>query len=73
VGKLVAGKWLNDEQLLTFEQQQYKAVNGRFQRGTSIFRNWITADGSAGISGERGPCRKQYASCREYIGIFCRI
>lgn len=54
MGKLVDGKWLNDEQLLAFEQQQYKAVNGRFQRGTSVFRNWITADGSAGISGEAG-------------------
>jgi len=54
MGKLVNGKWLNDEQLLAFEQQQYKAANGRFQRGTSVFRNWITADGSAGISGEAG-------------------
>jgi putative glutathione S-transferase len=54
MGKLVDGKWLNDEQLLAFEQQQYKAANGRFQRGTAAFRNWITADGSAGVSGEAG-------------------
>jgi putative glutathione S-transferase len=54
VGKLVDGKWLNDEQLLTIEQQQYKEANGRFQRGTSVFRNWITSDGSAGFSGEAG-------------------
>tara|TARA_R110001583_G_scaffold42804_5_gene136032 strand:+ start:1221 stop:1550 length:330 start_codon:yes stop_codon:yes gene_type:complete len=54
MGKLVDGKWLNDEQLLAFEQQQYKAANGRFQRGTAAFRNWVTADGSAGISGEAG-------------------
>lgn len=54
MGKLVDGKWLNDEQLLAFEQQQYKAANGRFQRGTAAFRNWITVDGSAGISGEAG-------------------
>lgn len=54
MGKLVDGKWLNDEQLLAVEQQQYKAANGRFQRGTAAFRNWITVDGSAGISGEAG-------------------
>lgn len=54
MGKLVEGKWLNDEQLLAFKQQQYKESNGRFQRSTSVFRNWITADGSAGISGEAG-------------------
>lgn len=54
MGKLVDGKWLDDQQLLAFEQQQYKEANGRFQRGTSVFRNWITPDGSAGISGEAG-------------------
>lgn len=54
MGKLINGSWLNDAELLTFEQQQYKAVDGRFQRGTAQFRNWITADGSAGVSGEGG-------------------
>jgi putative glutathione S-transferase len=54
MGKLINGNWLNDEQLLAFEQQQYKEADGRFQRGTAQFRNWITADGSAGISGEGG-------------------
>ena len=54
MGKLVDGKWLNDEQLLAFEQQQHKTANGRFQRGMAKFRNWITADGSAGVSGESG-------------------
>ncbi len=54
MGKLINGNWLNDEQLLAFEQQQYKAANGRFQRGTAQFRNWVTADGSAGVSGEAG-------------------
>ena len=54
MGKLIAGKWLNDTQLLAFEQQQYKEANGRFQRGTAQFRNWITADGSAGVTGESG-------------------
>jgi putative glutathione S-transferase len=54
MGKLVDGKWLNDTQLLAFEQQQYKEANGRFQRGTSVFRNWVTPNGSAGISGVEG-------------------
>ncbi|MFT7561500.1 MAG: putative glutathione S-transferase [Flavobacteriales bacterium] len=54
MGKLVDGKWLNDQELRAFEQQQYKDANGRFQRGTSIFRNWITVDGRAGISGDAG-------------------
>jgi putative glutathione S-transferase len=54
MGKLVDGKWLNDEQLIAFEQMQYKQSNGRFQRGISVFRNWISADGSAGITGVSG-------------------
>jgi putative glutathione S-transferase len=54
MGKLVDGKWLKDQELLAFEHQQYKQTNGRFQRGTPIFRNWISADGSAGISGDAG-------------------
>jgi putative glutathione S-transferase len=54
MGKLVNGQWLNDQELLAFEQQQYKAANGRFQRGSPIFRNWITTDGSAGITGHSG-------------------
>lgn len=54
MGKLVDGKWLNDEQLLASEQQQYKETNGRFQRDTAAFRNWITVDGDAGITGEAG-------------------
>ena len=54
MGKLVNGKWLDDQQLLAFEQQQYKEANGRFQRGTAVFRNWVTADGSAGVTGDAG-------------------
>ena len=54
MGKLVNGKWLDDQQLLAFEQQQYKEANGRFQRGTAVLRNWVTADGSAGVTGDAG-------------------
>lgn len=31
-----------------------KAHGGKFVRGTTAFRNWVTADGSAGPSGEAG-------------------
>jgi len=31
-----------------------KKTGGRFQRGTPKFRNWVTADGSAGPSGSGG-------------------
>lgn len=47
MGKLVAGKW---------DSSWYDtgATGGKFQRDTSRFRNWLTADGSAGPSGESG-------------------
>lgn len=31
-----------------------KTVNGEFVRTESSFRNWVTADGSAGPTGEGG-------------------
>ena len=46
MGILVEGKWDNDAAPRT--------VQGAFQRPDSIFRNWITADGSAGSSGTDG-------------------
>ena len=47
MGLLVDGKW---------QEQGLEALSkgGAFKRGTSKFRNWITADGSAGPSGEGG-------------------
>ena len=54
MGKLINGQWLDDAQLVAFEKQQYQESDGRFQRGTAVFRNWITADGSAGPSGVAG-------------------
>lgn len=47
MGKLVDGKW---------HETWYDtgATGGRFQRDNARFRNWITADGSAGPSGEGG-------------------
>lgn len=54
MGKLLNGKWITDEQLVAFEQQQYKEANGRFQRGNAQFRHWVTADGKTGKTGESG-------------------
>ncbi len=54
MGKLMEGKWLNDDQLIEYETQQYKKANGHFQRGTAGFRNWVTQDGQAGPSGKAG-------------------
>jgi len=47
MGQLVDGKW-HDTWYDT------KSTGGKFVRSTAGFRNWITADGSAGPSGEGG-------------------
>ncbi len=47
MGLLVDGVW-HDKWYDT------RKSGGRFVRGDSVFRNWITADGSAGPSGEGG-------------------
>ena len=47
MGMLVDGKW-HDQWYDT------KSTGGRFVRKDSAFRNWITADGSAGPTGEAG-------------------
>ena len=47
MGLLVEGKWVDQ----WYETESNK---GQFQRQDSLFRNWITADGAAGPSGEGG-------------------
>lgn len=47
MGKLVDGVWRN-------EWYDTKATGGRFKRQEVQFRNWITADGTAGPSGTAG-------------------
>lgn len=47
MGLLVDGKW-HDQWYDT------KATGGRFERDISRFRNWVTTDGSAGLSGTDG-------------------
>ena len=47
MGKLVDGKWVD-------EWYDTSKSNGRFVRKDSQFRNWVTADGTAGPTGEGG-------------------
>ena len=54
MGKLIEGKWHTDDEIIAYEKAQYKESNGRFQRGTAQFRNWITEDGTAGPTGDAG-------------------
>lgn len=47
MGKLVEGVWRD-------EWYDTESTGGEFKRSTSDYRNWITADGSPGPSGEGG-------------------
>ena len=47
MGQLVNGEWSS-------EWYDTSKTGGAFKRDTSRFRNWVTADGSAGSSGEGG-------------------
>lgn len=44
---MVNGQWSKD-------WYDTKSTGGKFVRKDAAFRNWITKDGSAGISGESG-------------------
>ncbi len=45
MGLLVDGHW---------QDQWYETRDGRFERQDSLFRNWVTADGAPGPTGEGG-------------------
>ena len=47
MGLLVDGRWQD-------KWYDTNATGGRFKRQDSIFRNWITADGGAGPTGQSG-------------------
>ncbi len=63
MGLLVDGKW-HDQWYDT------KATEGRFVRSASQFRNWVTADGSAGPSGEGG-FKAEAARYHLYVSLAC--
>jgi len=70
MGKLINGQWLDDAQLIEFEKQQYQQSDGRFQRGTAAFRNWVTVDGSAGPTGD-GSFKAQSGRYHLYAALNC--
>src|SRR3972149_5025071 len=47
MGLMIDGKWVDDDRISA-------DARGHFIRADSRFRHWITAEGSAGPSGERG-------------------
>ena len=47
MGLLQDGKWVD-------QWYDTKSNGGRYVRKASAFRNWVTADGSAGPNGESG-------------------
>ena len=47
MGQLIDGKW-------STQGYDTKSTGGKFKRSVSAFRNWVTADGAAGPTGEEG-------------------
>lgn len=47
MGMLIEGEW-------KVESEFPRSASGKFERATSVLRNWITADGAPGPSGEGG-------------------
>ncbi|MDY0884716.1 glutathione S-transferase family protein [Dongia soli] len=63
MGMLVEGKW-HDVWYDT------KSTGGHFERKASSFRNWVTADGSAGPSGEGG-FKAESGRYHLYVSLAC--
>ncbi len=63
MGQLVDGTWHSG----WYDTEKH---GGKFQRDTSKFRNWITADGSAGPSGEGG-FKAEAGRYHLYVSLAC--
>jgi putative glutathione S-transferase len=63
MGQLVRGVWQQD-------QVPARADGGRFVRGSSQFRNWVTRDGAAGPTG-RGGFRAEAGRYHLYVSPAC--
>lgn len=63
MGLLVEGKWVD-------QWYDTEANKGRFVRTESRFRNWVTADGSAGPSGDGG-FQAQAGRYHLYVSLAC--
>ena len=63
MGMLVDGKWQD-------AWYDTKATGGKFERAAAQFRNWITADGSAGPSGKDG-FKAESGRYHLYVSLAC--
>ncbi len=63
MGLLVDGVWRDN-------WYDTEATGGRFKREESVFRNWVTADGSAGPSGEGG-FKAEPGRYHLYVSLAC--
>ncbi|MCK0107386.1 glutathione S-transferase family protein [Marinobacter sp. S0848L] len=63
MGLLVEGKWVD-------QWYDTKSNNGRFARSESQFRNWVTADGGAGPTGEAG-FKAESGRYHLYVSLAC--
>jgi putative glutathione S-transferase len=63
MGLLVDGKWVD-------RWYDTSASNGRFVRSQSAFRNWVTADGSAGPTG-KGGFKAEAGRYHLYVSLAC--
>ncbi|WP_147126343.1 glutathione S-transferase family protein [Shimia ponticola] len=63
MGLLQDGKWVD-------QWYDTKSTGGAFKRSTAGFRNWITADGSAGSSGEGG-FKAEAGRYHLYVSLAC--
>ena len=63
MGLLVDGKWKD-------EWYDTDSTGGRFERSAAAFRNWITADGSAGPDG-KGGFKAESGRYHLYVALAC--
>ncbi|NHA13869.1 glutathione S-transferase family protein [Thioalkalivibrio sp. XN279] len=63
MGLLVEGKWRD-------EWYDTESTGGKFVRSDAVFRNWVTADGTAGPTGEGG-FRAEPGRYHLYVSLAC--
>lgn len=63
MGQLINGKWHTD-------WYDTEKTGGKFQRQDAIFRNWVTHDGTAGISGKSG-FKAESGRYHLYVSLAC--
>lgn len=68
MGKLIQGEWATDDKLKAAEVAEYQRAGGKFERGAAGFRNWATADGSAG-PGELAGVSKNVERCLTSVNL----